>query len=184
MQEQQDHKGQNQNLTVLESTIITPIRERHINRFLDTKNNIVGEKQYLAMDTPPPKERAISYLSNVIEKEFTFYILMENEKVIGWCDIIPKHQPFFAHAGVLAMGTLKQYRGKSLGEQLIRKAIKTAFKKGLTRIELLTYTDNKPAINLYKELGFKTEGKLINDAIIDGQYKNSYLMALLDQQQL
>jgi putative acetyltransferase len=41
------------------------------------------------------------------------------------------------------------------------------------------YTDNAPAIRLYKKFGFTIEGTLAQFAFRDGEYVDSYLMARL-----
>jgi RimJ/RimL family protein N-acetyltransferase len=47
--------------------------------------------------------------------------------------------------------------------------------------ELEVYTDNEPAIQLYKKFGFTIEGTLAQFAFRDGQYVDSYTMARLRQ---
>jgi putative acetyltransferase len=49
----------------------------------------------------------------------------------------------------------------------------------LTRLELEVYTDNEPAIALYKRLGFVIEGTHRKHAYRDGQFADSYSMARL-----
>ena len=49
----------------------------------------------------------------------------------------------------------------------------------LTRLELTVFTDNAPAIRLYKRTGFKVEGTLKKYAYRDGQYVDAFAMARL-----
>jgi L-phenylalanine/L-methionine N-acetyltransferase len=51
----------------------------------------------------------------------------------------------------------------------------------LTRLELEVYTDNEPAIRLYKKFGFTIEGTLAQNSFRDGRYVDSHLMARLRQ---
>ena len=53
----------------------------------------------------------------------------------------------------------------------------------LARLELEVYTDNEPAIRLYKKFGFVIEGTLVRFAFRDGQYADGYAMARLRSQQ-
>jgi putative acetyltransferase len=48
---------------------------------------------------------------------------------------------------------------------------------GTLRIELNVYTDNEPAIALYRKFGFVIEGTSRGYALRDGQYVDSYTMA-------
>jgi putative acetyltransferase len=47
----------------------------------------------------------------------------------------------------------------------------------LERLELTAYTDNEPALRLYKKLGFEIEGTHRKYAFRDGAYVDSYCMA-------
>jgi putative acetyltransferase len=49
----------------------------------------------------------------------------------------------------------------------------------LTRLELEVYTDNEPAIRLYRRFGFVLEGTLSRFAYRDGQFVDVYAMARL-----
>ena len=52
---------------------------------------------------------------------------------------------------------------------------------GLHTFELEVYTDNAPAIRLYKKFGFTVEGTLAQFSFREGQYVDSYIMARLRQ---
>ncbi len=49
----------------------------------------------------------------------------------------------------------------------------------LVRLELDVYTDNEPALRLYKKFGFVIEGTLAHFAFRDGRYVDGYMMARL-----
>jgi L-phenylalanine/L-methionine N-acetyltransferase len=69
---------------------------------------------------------------------------------------------------------------KGIGTALMQAAVDLADKwLNLTRVELEVYTDNAPAIQLYKKFGFTCEGTLAQFAFRNGQYVDSYLMARL-----
>jgi putative acetyltransferase len=50
---------------------------------------------------------------------------------------------------------------------------------GLKRLELAVYTDNAPAIALYRKFGFEIEGIEEADAFRDGAFADNYVMARL-----
>jgi len=72
------------------------------------------------------------------------------------------------------------WQGKGAGTALMQAAVDLADKwLNLARLELDVYTDNEPAIRLYKKFGFVIEGTLVNYAYRDGQYVDTYTMARL-----
>jgi L-phenylalanine/L-methionine N-acetyltransferase len=46
---------------------------------------------------------------------------------------------------------------------------------------LEVYTDNEPAVRLYKKFGFSVEGTLRRYAFRDGRFVDAYMMARLRQ---
>lgn len=65
---------------------------------------------------------------------------------------------------------------------MMRELIEWSRTNGVTeKITLLTREDNEVAIQLYKQLGFETEGILKNDNFINGIYYNTLSMGLLLQ---
>jgi putative acetyltransferase len=78
------------------------------------------------------------------------------------------------------MAVRDDWQGKGAGTALMQAAIELADKwLNLTRLELEVYTDNEPAIRLYKKFGFAVEGTLTQYSFRDGQYVDSHLMARL-----
>jgi putative acetyltransferase len=72
------------------------------------------------------------------------------------------------------------WQGKGVGTALMQEAVNLADKwLNLIRLELEVYTDNEPAIRLYKKFGFIIEGTLAQYSFRDGQFVDSHLMARL-----
>jgi RimJ/RimL family protein N-acetyltransferase len=106
-------------------------------------------------------------------------VALDGTQVIGWCDIFPHEWESFAHVGRLGMGVLPQHRGQGIGRRLAEKTIEIAKLIGLERIELDVYASNKPAIALYKSLGFALEGLKRKGRKLDGIYDDVVVMGLL-----
>jgi len=114
------------------------------------------------------------------EGTFNLLVCVEDE-IIGQLGLhtFPNH-PRRRHAGQIGMAVRDDWQGKGAGSALMRAAIDLADKwLNLTRLELDVYTDNEPAIRLYKKFGFVIEGTLVNYAYRDGQYVDTYTMARL-----
>lgn len=83
-----------------------------------------------------------------------------------------------AHSGMLAMMVRDDYQGQGIGSALLEAALDLGERwLGLTRISLEVFTDNQPAIALYRKYGFEIEGTLRRYAMRDGVLVDSYLMA-------
>jgi RimJ/RimL family protein N-acetyltransferase len=82
--------------------------------------------------------------------------------------------------GDLVVYLHQDFHNVGLGTAMLSKLIELARKEGMHRIGLTVVADNKPAINLYKKFGFKTEG-VKRDAYFgeDGKYHDEVMMGLI-----
>ena len=87
------------------------------------------------------------------------------------------------HVGQIGMAVRDDWQRKGVGSALMQAAIDLGENwLNLKRIELEVYTDNEPAIALYKKFGFELEGTLRCFAFRDGKYVDAYMMARLSAQ--
>ena len=94
------------------------------------------------------------------------------------------NRPRRRHVGQIGMMVRDDWQGQGVGTALMQAAIELADKwLNLSRLELEVYTDNEPAVRLYKKFGFKIEGTAVQHAFRDGRYIDSYLMARVREQQ-
>ncbi len=74
----------------------------------------------------------------------------------------------------------KEHWGKGFGVDALRTFIGFLFKTyNLNRIWLATYVYNRRAIRAYEKVGFKKEGILREDALINGKFVDSILFSIL-----
>ena len=89
-------------------------------------------------------------------------------------------RPRRRHVGQIGMAVRDDWQGKGAGTALMEAMVDLAERwLNLTRIELEVYTDNEPAIRLYKKFDFVIEGTHINFAYRDGHYVDAHFMARL-----
>ena len=89
----------------------------------------------------------------------------------------PNH-PRRRHAGQIGMAVRDDFQGQGVGTALMQAAVDVADNwLNLQRLELEVYTDNEPAVRLYKKFGFGIEGTLVRYAYRAGQYVDVYSMA-------
>jgi len=140
-------------------------------------DTVAKERKYLGATQGFPLARAREFVQMIVLNNFAQYYAIDNDEVVGWCDILPKSYEGLLHVGVLGIGILSEYRGKGLGTQLLHKAIEHAKQLNhIEKIELDVFESNSAAIALYKKLGFEEEGKREKGRKLDGVYDNIVLM--------
>ena len=160
---------------------IAPIAAEHIEGFRDALDVVARERKYLAHLEAPPLDKVREFVMGNIANGHSQFVALAGGKVVGWCDILPKGRPTYAHCGVLGMGLLPAWRGRGNGGALIGAALRHARSRGLVRIELTVNVDNTRAIALYERVGFTKEGILRDGSLIDGVYRDLILMAMVDR---
>ncbi len=85
-----------------------------------------------------------------------------------------------AHAAGVGIMVHDDWHGRGIGTALFAAMTDLADNwLGLRRLELEVYTDNAPALALYKKFGFEIEATLTRDAFRDGAFVDSHAMARL-----
>ena len=80
-----------------------------------------------------------------------------------------------AHVGLIVH---ENWHAKGVGTALMKALIDSADNwLNLSRLELTVFTDNDPAVKLYKKLGFVIEGTHKKYAFRDGELADVYAMA-------
>jgi putative acetyltransferase len=89
-------------------------------------------------------------------------------EIVGMLSLSPTAtSPRRKHAAYLGMVVHDKWQSKGVGTALMKAAVDLADNwLDLSRLELTVYTDNEPAMRLYKKLGFR-----------DGGYVDAYTMA-------
>jgi ribosomal protein S18 acetylase RimI-like enzyme len=141
--------------------------------------SVTKEKIFLATVTTFPLDSTISFVQKIIENNYTQFYAIENNEVIGWCDIQPKGFDVMKHVGVLGIGVVSSHRHRGIGSRLLEAAIDNAKEKCLEKVELEVFASNTNAIKLYKKFGFQFEGKRIQAKKLEGIYDDIVLMGLI-----
>lgn len=161
------------------SYVIAPTAEVHFAGLHQALDVIARERRFLAIFETPPFSDSVTFYRRVIANDFCQFVALDQDSVVGWCDILPSHGQARAHVGVLGIGVVPNARGKGLGRRLMAETISKARSKGFTRIELSVRTDNAPAKALYESFGFCVEGLHHCAHLVDGKYIDGCSMALL-----
>jgi ribosomal protein S18 acetylase RimI-like enzyme len=158
---------------------VLPTAEKHFAGLHSALDVVAREKRFLAFLQAPPLEQALAFYRHIVTNDLCQFVALEDEQVVGWCDVLPTYGEARAHVGHLGIGLVPHARHKGLGVKLLEAAITKAYAKGITRIELSVRADNLNAKALYERFGFKVEGVKCRDILVGGQYHDAYAMALL-----
>jgi putative acetyltransferase len=99
-------------------------------------------------------------------------------RVVGNLGLTPEAPDRRRHVASIGMAVHDDFQGQGVGTALMEAMIELAERwMGITRIELTVFSDNAPAIGLYKKFGFEIEGTAPRYALRDGKYVDAYYMA-------
>lgn len=117
---------------------------------LDIDQLVAIEQQSFAV--PWPKD---AFYNDIVHNRFAAYIMIEcNAQVAGYCGV----WLVMDEAHITNIALLPQYRGRKLGETLLRKVMELAKEAGAQTMSLEVRVSNLPARRLYKKLGFQEGG--------------------------
>ncbi len=129
---------------MVDSFVFRSMQEEDIDQIL--------EVEHASFSTPWSREAFYNELNN---NKFAVYIVLEEDKkIVGYCGawiVIDE-----AHITNIAL--LPGFRGRKLGEALLRKMISVAEEMGTKSMTLEVRLSNHVAQSLYRKLGFRDGG--------------------------
>ena len=140
---------------------------------------VARERIHLGMVAAPPLEGSRGWMRIVLGARCPFYVAIEGRRIVGWCDAGPRDMEGFRHTVGLGMGLLPEARRRGIGSRLLRKAIAHCRRRGIEKIELQVYASNRAARALYREFGFRQEGRRVRGRKLDDKYDDVILMGKL-----
>ena len=122
--------------------------DTYILRFGGDKVTMAGEKKWLSKS-----------LEKVKKNEAILLVAYLGNQLVGQIEI---RKGIFRkrYIGTLHLGVDRNFRGEGIGEALMNAVENGAKEIGVKVIELQVFGENKPALNLYKKLGFTSFGVL------------------------
>lgn len=152
--------------------------EQHINGLTALYNDRAVARQVLQMPYQAP-ELWRKRLSQDSERQVTLVALHQDE-VVGSASLEQYPRVRRSHCGAIGMGVAVAWQGRGLGTRLLAELLDIADNwMNLRRVELTVYTDNQPAIALYRKFGFEVEGELRDYAFREGALADVLSMARL-----
>ena len=94
----------------------------------------------------------VAFYNELVQNQFAKYIVLEvEEKVVGYCGV----WIVIDEAHITNIALLPAYRGRKLGEALLRKLMDYARENGAKTMTLEVRVSNNVAQSLYRKLGFQ-----------------------------
>ncbi len=163
---------------------LAPSDINHPEKFQKFTNSLVEEEAMILVGTKKSKKDRADWLKGKIskvKKHKVVYLIAEcNGEIVGTCNVELCRERM-NHITGLGIGVKKNFRGVGLGKYLMESIIKMAktdLKPSPKIIELEVYECNKPAIALYKKIGFKQVAKVPNRMQYKGKLVTEIIMHL------
>ena len=154
----------------IDELTVIDARPEYCRMHLDVMNTVSFEGKYLTTSNGFTYEEMVSFYEFCEREGFPqFYVLDENGKNVGWCDIVAREGQKRT-AGYIGLGLLPEYRDRGVGRRLMLYAMKRARDCGFTEIRLDCRLTNKRAIHLYRKLGFRTTGIRPHGLYVNGHF--------------
>ena len=139
---------------------------------------VAREHKYIALLEAPPIEQVRNFLKRNIECGYP-QIIAVREGAAWMVQNTTRQSSRFRSCRRPLYGPCTEWRGRALGERLLRHAVYTADTFGFQRIELGVFATNDIAAAHYQKVGFVKEGTKRKAILIDGIHHDEILMARL-----
>lgn len=152
------------------------LNELALTTFSTAEHVLTTTNEFVAKST----EEAQQYrITEYIEQEgWVILLAVQNGQLIGNLDFRNGGQLRNQHTGEFGMSVHPNYQNKGVGKHLLTALLDWAKANPLIeKVKLSVFTNNEPAIYLYKKLGFIKEGELQSEVKMEtGMYVNLYEM--------
>lgn len=130
---------------------IVPTDRRYASSLNAAVESVAAEGEYLSGATGAGELETERFICDCIAGGYPQLLLVEGERVLGWCDVVPDVKRGHGRMGI---GLVRRARGQGWGERLLRATLTRAFKR-FRVVELCVRADNARAIALYEKIGFE-----------------------------
>ncbi len=100
-------------------------------------------------------------------------------KAVGFLAAMGGERNRLRHSALVALGVLREQWSQGVASALLGHVIAWAPAAGVKRLELTVHTSNERATSLYRKFGFEVEGTRRCSLLVDGEFKDEYLMSRL-----
>ncbi|GAB4416140.1 MAG: GNAT family N-acetyltransferase [Bacteroidia bacterium] len=106
-------------------------------------------------------------------------IVEDGDLLVAWIGAFGSSYRRIRHTVSIGIGVIAAYQRRGIGTWLFEELEAWAWKRDISRLELLVAAENKPAISLYRKMGFQIEGTKRESYRLDARLIDEYLMSKL-----
>ena len=166
----------NQNSSQKKSFAIREANEDDARAIKDIVNSVISEKYYVVPESS--RENWSETIREIKDRKGLIIVAQIGEKTVGMAHLARGKFKKNQHVAYLGITILKGFREIGIGKTMMNHLIEWASKQEeLEKISLTVFSTNKPAINLYRKLGFEVEGISKKQYKIEGKYVDEIAMA-------
>lgn len=143
-----------------------------IRKAIDDKTYIVAENIADIVD-----HENVLLRHNDLESRI-FFVATVNGDVVGWVHITSPEIEKLNHTAELTVGVLEDYRGHSIGSQLLHRGLEWTKENGFEKVYNSVPSTNEDAIEFLEEHGWETEAIREKHYKINGEYTDEVMMAV------
>ncbi|MDN3956046.1 GNAT family N-acetyltransferase [Sporolactobacillus laevolacticus] len=164
--------------------IIRKARKTDAAAMINFLHQIAGESDYLTFGSADELHLTVEKEEKLFEDYFNrdngLNLIAEYDgQIAGNLNFSGGTKKRTAHTGEFGISVRKDFWGLGIGKALIARLIEWSKESGVIRkINLRVRSDNARAIHLYKSFGFKEEGVITRDFLIDDVFYDSIQMGL------
>ena len=162
---------------------IRPIRESDSQEFQRLLELLDRETEFMVFEpgerhtTTEDQRKRIRAIES--RENQNIFLAFDGGSLIGYVAVIGGAANRNKHRAQIAVGVLSTHRKRGIGTGLFLSMEEWARATGLHRLELTVVTDNKPALRLYKKMGYTIEGVRTHSLTIQDAYVDEYYLAKL-----
>ena len=142
---------------LVEIGLMTPEHQVELSAFIATLP--AHDLLFLRRDISHPKVVA-AWIEAIRETRVTSLVACQGTEVVGCTAIVTQDLSWSRHVGELRVLVGPALRGKGLGRELIQESFSQAIGLGLAKLCVQMTVDQRAAIAVFEELGFRAEAVL------------------------
>jgi RimJ/RimL family protein N-acetyltransferase len=165
-----------------EKVRLRPVQERDLPHFVEWLADSDVRRWLAEMDSPPTLEDEYEWYDRkrLDPDNVMWAIETLDGRLAGNVELRLQPRRRKAELGISIHD--KSLWGQGLGTDTVRLVLGYAFEEiGLNRVELTTDEGNARALRCYEKCGFLREGLLRQHRLVDGEFGNTVVMAVLRQ---